>query len=359
MYAVGRTGVVLATAELPGAPAQIEPVAGGYRLTLMGDFFPTTDRRPSSLWFVPDGSLSPSRKLLGNLPRSANILRADLDGDGLDDYLVAGFGYGTMLDGGVLFYRGQRSGRFEEKVLWAQPGVLQIERVDLDGDGRDALLVLLAGPREGIYLLEGCQGPGACRTTPLYEKDPTFGANQMVVADLDGDGRKEIVLVNGDSLDVNVFGATRPQHGVRVLGRDGRGLVERFFYPLPGATNAAVADFDLDGKLDIAAVAAYPDLGRRPLESFVFLRQTTPLAFTPMGHPGAQAARWITIAAGDLDGDGDIDLALGALRHPMGTEGLTGSALAAARATMAAEPSLLILLNQARTPANHSGRPHL
>jgi hypothetical protein len=121
---------------------------------------------------------------------------------------------------------------------------------------------------------------------------------------------------------------------------------------LPGATNVAVADFDLDGRLDIAAVAAYTDLARRPLESFVLLRQTGGLAFEPMSHPSTGAARWITMAAGDLDGDGDTDLALGALHHPLGTEGLTGARRAAAQATIQAEPSVLILLNQARVRKN-------
>jgi hypothetical protein len=340
LYAVGPRGEVLDQADLPGAPAGFVPVPGGHELLLIGDFFPTFDRHPSSLWFVASG-VRPTRQDLRNLPRSAQALPCDLDGDGVTDYLVAGFGLGTLVDGGLLFERGSPGG-FQEQVLWPQPGVLQVQEVDLDGDGKRELLVLLAGGREGVYRLDGC--PRACRATALFERDPSFGANQMVVADLDGDGRPEIVLVNGDSLDVNLFGAIRPQHGVRVLTAGGQ---ERFFYRMPGATNAAVADFDLDGKLDIAAVAAYPDLERQPLESFVLLRGSGPFTFEPAGHPAAGGGRWLTLAAGDVDGDGDIDLALGALRHPLGTENLTGARRAAAQATLS-QPPLLILVNEAR-----------
>jgi hypothetical protein len=325
LSAVGPGGEVLAEAPLPGAPAQLTPVPGGHELTLIGDFFPTSDRRPAALWFVPDGQLAPTRRLLRDLPRTANVLRVDLDGDGALDRVVAGFGLGTLVDGGLLFERARPGGGFQEEVLWPQPGVLQVAPLG------SSLLVLLAGGREGLYRLDGC--PAACRASALREEDPSFGANQMQLADLDGDGRPEIVLVNGDSLDVNLFGAVRPQHGVRVLTLDG---VERFFYPLPGATNAVVADLDGDGRPDIAAVAAYPDQRRRPLESFVVLRQSGSLAFQPLAHPAAGAGRWLTLAAGDLDGDGDVDLALGGLRHALGGPAIAG------------QPSLLILINEAR-----------
>ena len=80
----------------------------------------------------------------------------------------------------------------------------------------------------------------------------------------------------------------------------------------------AAADLDLDGDLDVAAIAYHPDFAQDKLENFVVLDQTGPLSFAPKTHPATYNGRWMTIDAGDLDGDGDKDIVLGAAYLPVG-----------------------------------------
>ena len=71
-------------------------------------------------------------------------------------------------------------------------------------------------------------------------------------------------------------------------------------------------DFDGDGDLDIAAICFFPDYEKAPEESFVYLENSGEMGFIAHSFPEAIDVRWVTMDAGDIDGDGDEDLVLGA-----------------------------------------------
>jgi hypothetical protein len=73
------------------------------------------------------------------------------------------------------------------------------------------------------------------------------------------------------------------------------------------------ADFDEDGDLDIASIAYFGRHDLTPDAGFVFLRQDKPLEFSAHTLPASRDGRWLTMDVGDIDQDGDIDIALGAL----------------------------------------------
>jgi len=116
---------------------------------------------------------------------------------------------------------------------------------------------------------------------------------------------------------------------------------EAFFYPLNGAYKCIAADFDGDGDLDIAAISFFPDYDKSPEESFVFLENQGGLQFRAHTFPDCYRGRWLTMDAGDLDGDGDLDIVLGgAYKTPFrATERLL-------ERWQKEGPSLLILRNQ-------------
>jgi hypothetical protein len=104
----------------------------------------------------------------------------------------------------------------------------------------------------------------------------------------------------------------RPYHGVRFLRGDGKlGFREQLFYPMYGASGIVVADLDGDGDRDIAAIAMYPDWSARPPETFTVLENQGDQTFEPRTLLGPEWGRWLRIASGDLDGDGEIEVFLG------------------------------------------------
>src|SRR5256885_11339685 len=68
----------------------------------------------------------------------------------------------------------------------------------------------------------------------------------FTMRDFNGDGKPDILYVNGDNFDYSRV--LKPYHGIRILENDGHNnFAERDFFPVYGAAQAVVADFDKDG----------------------------------------------------------------------------------------------------------------
>ena len=89
----------------------------------------------------PSGAFS--RELLqGDLHRVADARAIDLDADGDLDIAVAEFG-GS--DAGLVFWlENKGAGKFERKLLLKASGALNVSPMDVDGDGRQDLVSLIA-----------------------------------------------------------------------------------------------------------------------------------------------------------------------------------------------------------------------
>ena len=137
-----------------------------------------------------------------------------------------------------------------------------------------------------------------------------YGSTYFEFADFNKDGLKDILYTCGDNADYSVV--LKPYHGVYIFLNEGNNrFKQRYFYPINGCFKAMARDFDTDGDLDIASIAFFADYSRQPDEGFVYMENQGNFEFLPLTTPECKAGRWLTMDAGDLDGDGRIDLVLG------------------------------------------------
>lgn len=266
--------------------------------------------------------------ILPDLKRPVHVAYGDLDQDGQEDIVVSEFGH---LTGQVSWYRNTGDGHYKKNVLKNAPGSIRAEITDLNKDGYTDVVVLMSQGREGIYYFQN-NGPGTNPTEnnitfsekQLLSFSPLHGSQYFEMHDFNGDGYDDILYVCGDNADKTPI--LKEYHGLYIFLNDGHSnFTQAWFYRQNGAYKAVAGDFDLDGDLDIASISFFPDYVDHPQESFIYLENTGHLQFIPQSFPQASKGRWMVMDAGDLDQDGDLDIALGSFVYftPMGdTTGL-------------------------------------
>jgi len=244
--------------------------------------------------------------LLTGLLRPVHTTIANLMGDAQEELIVSSFG-NTL--GRLAWYSRDGPCAYTEHSIVDRPGAVSSRVLDVDGDGKPELIALMAQAKEGVFLYrdEGGEEPVE---KALIAAPPVWGYAYFEFADFNRDGHLDILTANGDLGDYQC--PPRKFHGVRIYLNDGRwNFKEAFFYPLNGAYKSVASDYDGDGDLDVAAISFFPDYDKSPEESFVFLENQGRLKFAAHTFPDCYRGRWLTMDAGDLDGDGDVDVVLG------------------------------------------------
>lgn len=292
---------------LGGAPVDLAHDGNRLLATLIGHVFPS-DVPDGKVVVVPAaGSTGSPVEILSRLERPTQCVVADLNGDGRSDLLVCSFG---NLLGRLSWFERAADGTYIRHDLLEVPGAVHAEVRDLDGDGKPEIVVLMAQGKEGLFLFAN-KGGGKFEVRPLLQFGPANGTTYFEFADMNRDGFPDVVIANGDNGEYP--SPFKRYHGVRIYLNDGKSnFTEAYFYPINGAFKVVARDFDGDGDLDLAAISFFPDYRRVPGESFVYLENLGGMRFAPRTFAGAEDGRWITMDAGDVDGDGHIDIVLGA-----------------------------------------------
>jgi hypothetical protein len=171
-----------------------------------------------------------------------NMTTGDLDWDGRPDLIIA-----SQNSAGVSFGKNTSIGgvtSFEGLTRLVAPGTPSSVVVgDLDGDRKPELIVAAAG--YGIYVYKNTSTRGTVSFAAGVSCYAGGGFGKLAVADVDGDGKPDILCSTYNKTVVVV-----PNKGALTFGA-------AQFYPVGDyATSIAVGDLDGDGKPDVAVPSA-------------------------------------------------------------------------------------------------------
>jgi hypothetical protein len=260
----------------------------------------SASRDVSALLGNGDGTFQNARNFGAGISPSS-VAVGDFDGDGRLDLAVAYAGVFPDYVGGVSVLLGNGDGSFQAAQNFGPgKGASSVAVGDFDGDGRLDLAVAYAGRSPdyvgGVSVLLG-NGDGS------FQAAQNFGtgnhASFVAVGDFDGDGRLDLAVAY-IGLYPDFVG------GVSVLLGNGDGSFQASQNYGAGnvSSSVAVGDFNGDGRLDLAVAYAgsYPDRG-----GVSMLLGNGDGSFQAAQNFGV-GNRPSSVAVGDFDGDGRLDL---------------------------------------------------
>ena len=244
------------------------------------------ERPPAPLFALAPGS----PLAVGRQP--ADVAVGDVNGDGHLDILTANVGSND-----ISLLLGDGRGGFRAALAIAFPGSTPPHRIlirDVNNDKRPDLVVSSHDSNDVVVLLgDGNGGFASAPGSPFAALRATPPHNHgLEVADLNGDGKVDIVTGNQNDNSVSVLlgdgGAFRPAPGSPFA-------VGRSPYPL------ALGDVNRDRHIDIVA----PNVGSNSVT--VLLGDGRGGFLAAAGSPIAVATRPYGVALGDLNADGRLD----------------------------------------------------
>ena len=223
-----------------------------------------------------------------------SIGHGDFNDDGLIDLAVTG----RNLDGLMLILMGREETGFEPAVpleIGRQTDWVAVEF--LDGDPH---LDLGIAPRGGVGKVAVLKGTGSGTFGARVDYPVGRGPSHMAARDFDGDGDTDLAVMDNTSATVTLL----RNDGNAVFTSSGQiNHVGRFDRGLSGAFYLTAADFDGDLDIDVAAARAAGYVT-------VLMNNGDATFARPIDYAAGTATG---IAAGDVDGDGDIDIVFGDL----------------------------------------------
>lgn len=226
---------------------------------------------------------------------AADAKVADIDGDG--DFDVVG---AAEISGLLRWFEHYPSsgGAWTERVFASEPGASALAIGDLDGDLDPDVVVVSASSGElNWYENLGPAGPNWL-WTPHYLTTALTAPRTVVVADMSGDGRPDIMAAGSTGSPTVSYwrnlGGSPPTWSLSTIpGPSGS---------TDGIAHLVAEDFDLDGDLDLAGVMN----GDQRVIQWRNSGDGSALGWHMVAFLSGTMEPW-AMATGDIDGDGDPD----------------------------------------------------
>lgn len=229
----------------------------------------------------------------------------DFNHDGKLDLAVVEDGFTAAMSGAVDILLGNGDGTFQSPSrISVPPGAFALAAGDFNRDGNTDLAVLFSaeptGDAENLKILIGT-GNGTFTATATYPVGPY--AHSLAVGDFNGDGTLDVIVA-----DAGTYVNQNRDGNIRFFAGKGDGTFQTPVMmpltggPVRGPYSLVAADFNGDGKLDLALTLS--DYSNYEGGLMILLGRGDGTFHVPAYY----ATDAVTVQAADLDGDGILDL---------------------------------------------------
>jgi hypothetical protein len=235
-----------------------------------------------------DGTFQAGRISTG-VPEPASAVVGDFNGDGKLDLVISNQSLGCNSPCPTSLLLGNGDGTFQTPTA-IFPGTGSLAVGDVNGDGKLDLVFLDEFVFVEVYL---SNGDGTFSNTHSYQSQLSGGNDGPVLADFNLDGKLDIAAA-GTSLLGNGDGSFKGWSAVAGVGP----------LSISNLSQIAIGDFDKDGRQDLAAAMSVDSLN--PNSLYILTNDGTgalSLAHTYLVQQQVQG-----IATADFNGDGNLDL---------------------------------------------------
>ncbi len=228
-----------------------------------------------------------------NVPKV--LTYGDLDNDGRTDLVYTNYSVNSV----SVVQNASTSGVISlsaPQVITCGNNPFGVALGDLDGDGKKDMVVANAGSNTlSVYRNTSITGTISFAAPITYNTG--FSPRGLTIGDLDGDGKPEIIATTSSSYSLDIF---KNQSTIGALA-----FAAKQSLAVNNPESVIVADLDGDGKQDLAATNG----NNNGVTAFLNTSSGSTISFGAAAHFAA-GDYTLALVPADIDGDGKLDLAV-------------------------------------------------